>query len=281
MAVYAIGDLQGCYDELRALLDRLQFDPARDRLWFAGDLVNRGPGSLACLRFVRSLGASALTVLGNHDLHLLAVAADAGRGLKKGDTLDEVLRAPDRDELLAWLQRQPLLHDDRELGWTLIHAGLPPQWSVADAAVCARDVERVLALAPQEFYARMYGNQPDHWTPGLAGYDRLRFAVNCLTRLRYCTAEGRLLMKPKGPPHEAPAGALPWFRVPGRRSAGSRILFGHWSALGWHAADGVVSLDTGCVWGGRLTALRLDATGTTPVCVDCRGAQPLSGFIGD
>lgn len=281
MAVYAIGDLQGCYDEFRALLDRLQFEPARDRLWLVGDLVNRGPGSLECLRFVRSLGASALTVLGNHDLHLLAVAADAGRGLKKGDTLDDVLRAPDRDELLAWLQRQPLLHEDRELDWAMIHAGLPPEWSVADAAICARDVERVLAIAPEEFYARMYGNEPDRWSPGLAGYDRLRFTVNCLTRLRYCTADGRLLMKPKGPPHEAPADALPWFRVPGRRSAGSRILFGHWSALGWHAADGVVSLDTGCVWGGRLTALRLDAARAEPVCVDCRGALQVAGFVGE
>jgi bis(5'-nucleosyl)-tetraphosphatase (symmetrical) len=281
VAVYAIGDLQGCYDEFRALLDRLRFDPSRDRLWLVGDLVNRGPGSLDCLRFVRSLGASALTVLGNHDLHLLAVAADAGRGLKKGDTLDDVLRAPDRNDLLAWLQRQPLLHEDRDLGWTMIHAGLPPEWSVEDAAVAARDVERVLALAPEEFYARMYGNQPDRWSPGLAGYDRLRFTVNCLTRLRYCTADGRLLMKPKGPPSEAPRDALPWFRVPGRRSAGSRILFGHWSALGWHAADGVVSLDTGCVWGGRLTALRLDATGAEPVCVDCKGAQSVAGFIGE
>jgi bis(5'-nucleosyl)-tetraphosphatase (symmetrical) len=281
VAVYAIGDLQGCYDEFRALLDRLRFDPARDRLWLAGDLVNRGPGSLECLRFVRSLGASALTVLGNHDLHLLAVAADAGRGAKKGDTLDAVLDAPDRDELLAWLRMRPLLHEDRELGWTLIHAGLPPQWSVADAAVCARDVERVLAIDADAFYARMYGNEPDRWSPGLAGYDRLRFTVNCLTRLRYCTTDGTLLMKPKGPPEAAPPGAIPWFRVPGRRSAGERILFGHWSALGWHTEDGVVSLDTGCVWGGQLTALRLDAAGATPVCVDCRGALDVEGFVGE
>jgi bis(5'-nucleosyl)-tetraphosphatase (symmetrical) len=281
MAVYAIGDLQGCYDEFRALLDRLQFDPGRDRLWLAGDLVNRGPGSLECLRYVRSLGAAALTVLGNHDLHLLAVAAESGRGRKPGDTLDGILSAPDRDELLAWLAGRPLLHDDPALGWTLVHAGLPPEWSVADAASCAREVEQALAHAPAEFYARMYGNQPDRWSPGLSGYDRLRFTVNCLTRLRYCTADGRLLMKPKGPPHEAPDDAIPWFRVPGRRSAGARILFGHWSALGWYAGEGVVSLDTGCVWGNRLTAVRLDAPGVQPVQVGCKGALSLEGFLGE
>jgi bis(5'-nucleosyl)-tetraphosphatase (symmetrical) len=281
MAVYAIGDLQGCYDEFRALLDRLRFDPSRDRLWLAGDLVNRGPGSLDCLRYVRSLGDAAITVLGNHDLHLLAVAADSGRGRKPGDTLDSILGAPDRDELLAWLARRPLLHEDSTLGWTLIHAGLPPEWSVADAALCAREVEQALAHAPTEFYARMYGNEPDRWSPGLSGYDRLRFTVNCLTRLRYCTADGRLLMKPKGPPEEAPAGAIPWFRVPGRRSAGARLLFGHWSALGWYSGEGVVSLDSGCVWGGRLTALRLDVPGAEPVQVCCEGALSVEQFVGE
>jgi bis(5'-nucleosyl)-tetraphosphatase (symmetrical) len=282
VAVYAIGDLQGCYDEFRVLLDRLQFDPARDRLWLAGDLVNRGPGSLECLRYVRALGDAAITVLGNHDLHLLAVAADAGRSKKDGDTLDDVLSAPDRDELLDWLRQRPLLHDDPTLGWTLIHAGLPPEWSVADAALCAREVESALAQAPVEFYARMYGNEPDRWIPGLAGYDRLRFTVNCLTRLRYCTTDGRLLMKPKGPPHEAPPGAVPWFRAPARRSRNARILFGHWSALGWYAGEGVVSLDTGCVWGGCLTALRLDVESTAPpVQVGCRGTLSIEGFKGE
>jgi bis(5'-nucleosyl)-tetraphosphatase (symmetrical) len=280
MAVYAIGDLQGCYDEFRALLDRLQFDPAQDRLWLAGDLVNRGPGSLDCLRYVRSLGNAALSVLGNHDLHLLAVAADGGRGRKRGDTLDEILQAPERDELLAWLAGRPLLHHDPALDWTLVHAGLPPEWSVAEAAACAREVEQALARAPAEFYARMYGNEPDRWTPELSGYDRLRFTVNCLTRLRYCTADGRLLMKPKGPPQQAPEGAIPWFRVPGRRSANARILFGHWSSLGWYAREGVVSLDTGCVWGGRLTALRLDVE-ADPVQVCCAGALQVADFGGE
>jgi bis(5'-nucleosyl)-tetraphosphatase (symmetrical) len=280
VAVWAIGDLQGCHDEFRALLDRLAFDPARDRLWLAGDLVNRGPGSLECLRTVHALGDAALTVLGNHDLHLLAVAHDAGRGRRRGDTLDDVLSAPDRDELLAWLASRPLLHDDPALGWTLVHAGLPPDWSVADAASCAREVERALAQDPDGFYARMYGNEPDRWTPGLAGWDRLRFTVNCLTRLRYCAADGRLLLKPKGAPHEAPPDAIPWFRVPGRRSAGARILFGHWSALGWYAGDGVVSLDSGCVWGGSLTAYRLDAP-AAPVHQGCRGALAVGDVAGD
>jgi bis(5'-nucleosyl)-tetraphosphatase (symmetrical) len=281
VAVYAIGDLQGCFDEFQRLLERLRFEPARDVLWLAGDLVNRGPGSLACLRFVRGLGPAAITVLGNHDLHLLAVAADAGRGQKRGDTLDDVLRAPDRDELLGWLARRPLLHTDAALGWTLVHAGLPPQWSVPDAEREARAVEAALADAPGEFYARMYGNEPDRWSDDLAGIDRLRFTVNCLTRLRYCSADGRLLLKPKGPPEQAPAGALPWFRVPGRRSADRRILFGHWSALGWYAGENVASLDTGCVWGGSLTALRLDAADAAPVQVGCRGAQSIDGFVGE
>jgi bis(5'-nucleosyl)-tetraphosphatase (symmetrical) len=277
MATYAIGDLQGCYDEFRALLDRLDFDPARDRLWLVGDLVNRGPGSLAVLRFVRSLGDAAITVLGNHDLHLLAVAAASGRGRKRGDTLDEVLSAPDRDELLHWLQWRPLLHADPALDCTLVHAGLPPQWDVALAAACAREVEAALRGAAREFYADMYGNEPDRWSPDLTGVQRLRFTVNCLTRMRYCTADGRLLLKPKGPPAEAPPEALPWFRVPGRLSAGTRIVFGHWSALGFHDGDDVLALDTGCVWGGRLTAARLDAR-AAPIAVPCRGALDLEGF---
>ena len=277
MAVYAIGDLQGCYDDLRRLLDRLRFVPGPDRIWLTGDLVNRGPGSLAALRFVRELGAHAITVLGNHELHLLAVAAGGGRGVRTGDTLDEILGAADRDELLAWLAARPLLHADADLGWTLVHAGLPPQWDLVTAHRLAREVEAALATDPVALYGAMYGDQPDRWSPDLAGTERLRFAINCFTRLRYCTADGQLLLKLKGPPENAPPGAQPWFAVPGRRSAGERIVFGHWSALGLRDSHGAYSLDTGCVWGGALTALRLDAS-EPPVQVSCGTTRSWAGM---
>jgi bis(5'-nucleosyl)-tetraphosphatase (symmetrical) len=270
MAVYAIGDLQGCCDEFRALLDRLRFEPARDRLWLTGDLVNRGPASLATLRHVRALGAAVTVVLGNHDLHLLAAALDPKR-LRRSDTLDAVLAAPDRDELLAWLARRPLVHHDPVLDWSMVHAGLPPEWDIATALDCGTEVSAALAADPRGFFAAMYGDRPDRWSAGLAGLDRLRFTVNCLTRLRFLTADGRLLLKYKGPLDGAPAGARPWFQVPGRKSAGQRIVFGHWSALGYCESDGVVSLDTGCVWGGALTAVRLDRA-APPVQLPCRGA---------
>ncbi len=270
MAVYAIGDLQGCCDEFRALLDRLRFEPARDRLWLTGDLVNRGPASLATLRAVRGLGAAVTAVLGNHDLHLLAAALDPTR-LRRSDTLDDVLAAPDREELLAWLAGLPLVHHDPALDWSMVHAGLPPEWDVATAVACGQEVSAALAADARGFFAAMYGDRPDRWSADLTGVDRLRFTVNCLTRLRFLTEDGRLLLKYKGPLDGAPAGARPWFRVRGRRSAGQRILFGHWSALGYCESDGVVSLDTGCVWGGALTAVRLDCA-APPVQLACRGA---------
>ncbi len=270
MAVYAIGDLQGCRDEFAALLDRLAFDPAHDRVWLTGDLVNRGPDSLGALRAVMGLGDAARVVLGNHDLHLLAVAHDPTRTLNAGDTLDDILSAPDRDELIGWLLRQPLLHEDPALGWTMVHAGLAPEWDLPTAAACAKEVSQALAADPRGFFAAMYGNQPDRWEAGLTGTDRLRFTVNCLTRLRFVAADGRLLLKYKGPVAGGPAGAFPWFQVPGRKSAGQRIVFGHWSALGYYEGEGVASLDTGCVWGGALTAVRLDAP-AAPVQVACRG----------
>lgn len=274
MAVYAIGDLQGCYDEFRALLDRLAFDPATDRLWLTGDLVNRGPGSLGTLRYVCSLGDAVTVTLGNHDLHLLAVAATPGKPPRRGDTLEEILAAPDREALLAWLAGRPLFHRDRALGCAMVHAGLPPAWDLDQAEAEAAAISAALARSPADFFAAMYGDQPDRWSPTLAGMDRLRFAVNCLTRMRYLSADGRLLLKLKGPVAAAPDGAVPWFRAEGRRSLGTRIVFGHWSALGYHDGDGVWSLDTGCVWGGSLTAVRLDAP-APPVQLACRGAQKL------
>jgi len=262
MATYAIGDLQGCYAELRTLLDRLRFDPARDDLWFVGDLVNRGPSSLDCLRFVKRLGARAKLVLGNHDLHLLALAYGAARKPRRGDTLDAVLAAPDRGELLDWLRRRPLLHHDPLLGYTMVHAGLPPQWDLATATLCAREVEQVLAGPDhREFLAAMYGDEPDRWSEGLTGLARLRFTVNALTRMRFCTSDGRLELRAKGAPRSAGTELQPWFAVRSRRSVNLNLIFGHWSTLGEADGFGVFPLDTGCVWGGRLSALRLDGEG--------------------
>lgn len=259
MAVYAIGDIQGCYDELRKLLDALRFDPALDHVWFTGDLVNRGPRSLDVLRFVSGLGRAAVTVLGNHDLHLLAVAA-ADAKHKPLDTLGDILAAPDREELLDWLRHQPLLHHDPELGYTLIHAGLPPQWDLSLAQSCARELAAALrdGRLCRELLQQMYGDQPEQWSDDLRGFERLRFITNCFTRLRFCDAEGRLKLKLKGRLDSAPSGVFPWFHVPGRRSQELRIIFGHWSALGLYRDAGVIGLDTGCVWGGSLTAVRLD-----------------------
>jgi bis(5'-nucleosyl)-tetraphosphatase (symmetrical) len=256
MAVYAIGDVQGCYAELQRLLQRIGFDPAEDRLWFTGDLVNRGPDSLATLRLIKSLGRAAVAVLGNHDLHLLAVAYGASRTRNK-DTFSDVLQAPDRDELLDWLRRLPLCHhEDRYL---LVHAGLPPQWNLTAARNHAREAEAVLAGdGCGEFLHQMYGDHPDCWSDDLRGWDRLRFIVNSLTRLRYCDAHGRLNFTEKGAPGSQPRGLFPWFEVPGRKSAGAAILFGHWSTLGFRVVKSCYALDTGCLWGGELSALRLD-----------------------
>lgn len=258
MATYAIGDVQGCFDELRRLLKKIRFDAGRDRLWFTGDLVNRGPKSLETLRFVRGLGQAAVTVLGNHDLHLVATALGGRHSAK--DTFADILAAPDCDELLAWLRTLPLIHVEGD--WLLVHAGLPPQWSLKDAReICAAASRLIASRKSDEFFHRhMYGDEPDRWSPRLRGWDRLRFVINCCTRLRVCTPEGRVALRYVGPPEQAPAGRLPWFSVPGRRTAAKTVLFGHWSALGrvhWpeHRAYG---LDTGCVWGRELTALRLD-----------------------
>jgi bis(5'-nucleosyl)-tetraphosphatase (symmetrical) len=276
MAVYAIGDVQGCAAELERLLDRLEFSPDRDRLWFVGDLVNRGPRSLDVLRRVAALGHAAVVVLGNHDLHLLAVARGhtALRGSDGG--LQPILSAPDRERLLDWLQSRPMLHHDATLGITVLHAGLPPQWDIALARRCAAELEAALrGDRSGALFDEMYGNEPDLWRDDLEGTARLRFITNALTRLRACDREGRMLLRFKGPPQRLPAGATPWFRTAGRRSAGARIVCGHWSALGYHDECGVLTLDTGCVWGGSLTAQRLDVA-SRPVAVPSE--QPHADF---
>lgn len=269
MAVYAIGDVQGCFDELQTLLNKLHFDPAHDRLLFAGDLINRGPKSLKTLRFIKNLGQAALTVLGNHDLNLLAVAYGKRR-LKPSDTLLEILKAPDRDELLYWLRQQPLLHHDETLGFTLIHAGLPPQWDLNDAQRLAREVEIILRNDSfTEFLTEMYGDQPDCWCETLSGFDRYRFITNCFTRLRFCSNEGQLALNFKGAPGSQIEPFQPWFTIEKRRSENLNIIFGHWSTLGTTQTPGIHCLDTGCVWGGTLTAMRLDVANTPKTQISC------------
>ncbi len=271
MAHYAIGDLQGCHAEFMALLERLRFDPGSDRLWLTGDLVNRGPDSLAVLREVKSLGRAVTVVLGNHDLHLLALAFAPKSVKRRERELEAVLGAPDADELLDWLAARPLLHRDDDLGWTLIHAGVPPQWTLDQAEACAREVEKALRSDAATLLAGMYGDAPDRWSPALAGVDRLRFIVNCLTRLRFVDRKGRLQLAYKGTVADAPAGNLPWFRHPERATRGNGLVFGHWSALGYLAEPGLRGIDTGCVWGGALTAIRLDRE-AKPVRQPCRDA---------
>jgi len=257
MTIYAIGDVQGCYQPLCRLLDTLRFEPSKDQLWFAGDLVNRGPDSLQTLRLVVSLGEAAVTVLGNHDLHLLArsVGGRAGRL----DSLDELLLAPDAAELLHWLRHRPLLHEAP--GWVLAHAGIAPCWTLAEARQAARDAEAVLRGTEHvDFLRHMYGDEPRQWSAGLSARDALRFTINAYTRMRYCTATTALEFKSKGAPGSQPAGLKPWFANARRRTLDAEVIFGHWSTLGqvhWPTAR-VWGLDTGAVWGGRLTALNLD-----------------------
>jgi bis(5'-nucleosyl)-tetraphosphatase (symmetrical) len=256
MATYAIGDLQGCLEPLQRLLDSLNFDPAADRLWFVGDLVNRGPASLEVLRFVRKLGAGATVVQGNHDLHLVMQAEGYGKRNVE-DTLDAVLAAPDRDELLAWLRTRPLFHV--EDGYAMVHAGLLPSWDVDKAAALSREVEGALqAENYRDFLANMWGSTPTSWSDDLASWGRLRVVVNAMTRMRFCSVDGVMDFKAKGPAQNAPAGYLPWFDVPGRVSADHAIVCGHWSALGLRIEDRLLALDTGCLWGGSLTAIRLE-----------------------
>lgn len=256
MPTYAIGDLQGCHASLLRLLDELKFDPAADRLWFVGDLVNRGPDSLAVLRLVKGLGEAAICVLGNHDLHLLSLAEGFGR-THKGDTLDAVLAAPDRDELLHWLRRQKLAW--RERGFLMVHAGLLPGWTADDAMRRAAEAEAVLQGPDfRAFFAQMYGNTPVAWDDALEGVERLRVIVNAFTRLRYCSPAGEMEFHHKGVPGTQPAGWLPWFEVPGRRSADVTCITGHWSTLGLVNRRDLIALDTGCLWGGRMTAVRLE-----------------------
>jgi bis(5'-nucleosyl)-tetraphosphatase (symmetrical) len=259
MATYAIGDVQGCFSQLEALLNHIHFNPAQDKLWFAGDLVNRGPQSLQTLRFIKDLAQAAVVVLGNHDLHLLAVASGCVPSSPQ-DTLTEILQAPDCAELCDWLRQQKLLYEDLALNYVLVHAGFAPQWDLALAKQCANEVEQILQSELYvSFLNHLYGNLPAQWQADLTGWERLRFITNSFTRIRFCDAQGRLNLTVKESAEKAPPGYLPWFAMPSRKSQQVRILFGHWAALRGHA-DGIniFPLDGGCVWGGCLLAMRLE-----------------------
>lgn len=257
MPTYAIGDLQGCYDELQLLLEKIRFDPNQDTLWFTGDLVNRGPKSLECLRFVKGLGQKAITVLGNHDLHLLAVAG-AHRQPNAGDTLDTILQAEDCDKLLHWLRQQPLVHYDRQLDFVLVHAGIPAQWDLAKAQRLAAEVEMQLRHSESQLLANLYGNEPSCWIESLTGVARWRCILNYFTRMRFCTSNGCLDLNYKGTLQDAPENLVAWFDMP-QQKIQARILFGHWAALeDVVKPPSVFALDSGCVWGRSLTALCLE-----------------------
>lgn len=258
MATYAIGDIQGCFLTLTRLLERFRFDPNADRIWLVGDLVNRGPRSLEVLRWATSLGDRVTAVLGNHDIHLLAMAAGA-RKQKPRDTLRAVLEAPDREGLLGWLSHRPLVH--REGPFVMVHAGLLPSWSVSETRLLAREVESELASERQgRFLQSLYhgSQEPLIWNDTLTGISRLRVITDALTRLRTCTREGRMCLDFTGPPDAAPSGCIPWYEVPGRSSLSHTIVCGHWAALGLHLREGLLALDSGCVWGEALTGVRLE-----------------------
>jgi bis(5'-nucleosyl)-tetraphosphatase (symmetrical) len=258
MRLFAIGDIQGCAAAFDALLRKIAFRPARDRLWLVGDLVNRGPDSLAVLRRVMGFGRSVTCVLGNHDLHLLATVAGR-RELSPADTFHDVLDAPDLSSIVDWLRHRPLLHHDRSAGRLLVHAGLPPPWSVGEARGEAREVEALLRGRQWRYALReMYGGEPSAWSRKLRAVDRRRYTINALTRMRYCDRRGRIDLSYSGAPGTQPKGLIPWFDVPERRAAGTHIVFGHWAALGLLRRKDVTALDTGCVWGNHLTAVRLD-----------------------
>ncbi len=272
MAIYAIGDIQGCYDDLLRLLEVIDFNPAKDQLWFAGDLVNRGNKSLETLRFIKNLGEAAVSVLGNHDLHLLAIAYLQKKSKKK-DSLNEILKADDRDELIDWLRKRPLFHYNDHYG--LIHAGLPPQWSIPEAKKMAASLEQVLRSENYlDFFKVMYGDLPNLWSKELQGNERLRFILNCFTRLRYCDNQGQLDFQHKGKLGTQPSHLQPWFKIKSRKSTDLKIIFGHWSTLGFYQDKYCYGIDTGCLWGGQLTALKLTKT-PKRISINCAGEHPL------
>jgi len=268
MTTYAIGDVQGCYDPLRRLLDKINFDPSEDQLWFAGDLINRGPKSLETLRFIISLGDSARSILGNHECHFLA-AARGHKNPHRSDTFLDILEADDADKLINWVRGQTFLHEDKTLGYTMVHAGLPPQWTLNDAKQYANELEAVFKGNQLDaFLADMYGNEPAKWRDDLSGNDRLRFIINCFTRLRFYNQHGELELNEKKAPTAQLNELTPWFEVSGRKTVNDKIVFGHWSTLGLNKKNNTFCLDTGCLWGGQLSAIKLDGSEQV-ISLDC------------
>jgi len=278
MTVYAIGDIQGCFSELKQLLEKIQFSSDKDQLWFTGDLVNRGPESLATLRYVKSLNENAITVLGNHDLHMLAVLFGYQKQRRK-DTFDEIIQAPDKDDLIQWLIQQPLMYVDESLNAVLVHAGIFPGWTIQQAKELAGEVETTLqGKHLPTFLQNMYGNQPDNWNDKLQDWERLRFITNCFTRMRYCHSDLALDLKYNGEPGLQPEHLQPWLNFLNQEHKKYRILFGHWSTLGQSKVSNVFALDSGCLWGGKLTALALE---NSPhyIHLNCKGELKPPKFI--
>ncbi len=269
MALYAVGDVQGCHTSLRTLLEKVHFNSDRDQLWFVGDLVNRGPESLAVLRFVRDLGDNAVTVLGNHDLNLLAIAAGT-RALRPTDTIQDVLEAKDRDDLLTWLRQRPLMHYDSNLDCAMVHASIHPHWNIDTALRLAAEVERkVRSNRRADFFKQMYGSKPNVWSEELNGYKRLRCVTNIFTRARYITRDGLMDYSNTDPPEKAPGDLTPWYLRENQISPRTKVIFGHWSSLGCRHVNQFIAIDSGCVWGGSLSAVRLDVTPVAFYHISC------------
>ncbi|MFK7793863.1 MAG: symmetrical bis(5'-nucleosyl)-tetraphosphatase [Gammaproteobacteria bacterium] len=276
MAVYAIGDIQGCFSELEQLLDKINFDANADQLWFVGDLVNRGPQSLETIQFIRALGNSAQCVLGNHDIHLIACHAGV-QTCKSKSSLNQILQHPHADDIINWLRFQPLLHHDTKLNWLMVHAGLIPQWDLITAKACAIEVEEQLRSTNYvEFLGQAYGNTPNQWDPTLSRQDRWRVILNAFTRLRLCDQQGKMDFNYKGLLGEQEKHLHAWFDIP-RKSADLNIIFGHWSALGLKKTDNLLGLDTGCLWGSQLTAARIDVRPVTLQQIDCSAKKIITG----
>ncbi len=275
MTTYVIGDVQGCFDELLELVDYIAFNPKKDQLWFVGDLVNRGPKSIETLRWVKSLGNSAVTVLGNHDLHLLAAHAGA-KDIQTGSSLHTALQAEDIGELVHWLRKQSLIRYNKALKFAMVHAGLAPQWSIKDALRYAKEVENALQSKKyKDFLFNMYGDLPNQWDGRLKGWNRLRTITNFMTRVRYCNDNGVMSFTEKGTPGTQRASMKPWYEIPSRKSQNTTIVFGHWSTLGHKHEHNIISTDTGCLWGGQLTAIKIEPESLTIYQLNCEAKKEI------